>query len=117
MARFQNQQNLQYFLTYQSFSSFEPDILLLCVCYTTPTQKLFCLHVFRQAGPSQRIDCWASRSFSRTQRRATTSGFQSRFRNLWITSPALYQLSHVAATCRQVNKSNKVRITEETSKD
>jgi len=22
-----------------------------CVCHTTPTQKLFCLHVFRQAGP------------------------------------------------------------------
>jgi len=23
---------------------------MLCVCHTTPTQKLFCLHVFRQAG-------------------------------------------------------------------
>jgi len=24
---------------------------MLCVCHTTPAQKLFCLHVFRQAGP------------------------------------------------------------------
>jgi len=31
----------------------------LCVCHTTPTQKLFCLHVFRHAGPPQRVDCLA----------------------------------------------------------
>jgi len=30
---------------------------MLCVCHTTPTQKLFCLHVFRQAGPPQLVDC------------------------------------------------------------
>jgi len=41
------------FLTY----SFEPDVHMLCVCPTTPTQKLFCLYVFRQGGPPQRIDC------------------------------------------------------------
>jgi len=29
---------------------------MLRVCHTTPTQKLFCLHVFRQAGPSQQVD-------------------------------------------------------------
>jgi len=32
---------------------------MLCVCHTTPTEKLLCLHVFRQAGPSQRVDCLA----------------------------------------------------------
>jgi len=32
---------------------------MLCVCHTTPTQKLLCLHVFRQAGPPQRVDCLA----------------------------------------------------------
>jgi len=34
---------------------------MLCVCHTTPTQKLFCLHVFCQAGPPQRVDCLAPR--------------------------------------------------------
>jgi len=32
----------------------------LCVCHTTPTQKLFCLLVFHQAGPLQRVDCLAT---------------------------------------------------------
>jgi len=32
---------------------------MLCVCHTTPTLKLFCLHVFRQAGSPQRVDCLA----------------------------------------------------------
>jgi len=32
---------------------------MLCVCHTTPTQKLFCLYVFRQAGPPQGVDCLA----------------------------------------------------------
>jgi len=34
---------------------------MLCVCHITTTQKLFCLHVFRQAGPGppQRVDCLA----------------------------------------------------------
>jgi len=40
-------------------SSFEPDVVLLCVCHTTPTQKLFRLDVFRQAGPPQQVDCLA----------------------------------------------------------
>jgi len=31
---------------------------MLCVCHTTPTQKLYCLHVFRQAEPPQRVDYW-----------------------------------------------------------
>jgi len=34
---------------------------MLCVCHTTLTQKLFSLHVFRQDGPQQRIDCLALR--------------------------------------------------------
>jgi len=34
---------------------------MLCVCHTTPTQKLFCLHVFRQAGPQRRVDFMAPR--------------------------------------------------------
>jgi len=32
---------------------------MLRVCHATPTQKLLCLHVFRQAGPPQRVDCLA----------------------------------------------------------
>jgi len=32
---------------------------MLCICHTIPTQKLFCLHVFRQDGPPQRVDCLA----------------------------------------------------------
>jgi len=32
---------------------------MLCVCHATPTQKLFCMHVFRQAGPPLRVDCLA----------------------------------------------------------
>jgi len=75
------------------YSSFKPDIDAL-ICHTTPTQKLFCLHVFRQAGSPQRVDCFASRwkialsvrYFLRTQRRATASGVDSRFRNLSISS-------------------------------
>jgi len=32
-------------------SSFEPDVVcMLCVCHTTLTQKLFCLHVFVRLG-------------------------------------------------------------------
>jgi len=34
---------------------------MLCVCHITSTQKLFCLHVFRQAGLTQRVDCLAQR--------------------------------------------------------
>jgi len=34
---------------------------MLCVCHTTPIQKLLCLHVCRQAGPTQRVDCLAPR--------------------------------------------------------
>jgi len=34
---------------------------MLCVCHTTPTLKLLCLHVFRQAGSPQREDCLALR--------------------------------------------------------
>jgi len=33
---------------------------MLCVCHTTPKQKLFCLHVFRQAGSPQRVNCLAT---------------------------------------------------------
>jgi len=32
---------------------------LLSICHTTPTQKQFCLHVFCQAWPPQRVDCLA----------------------------------------------------------
>jgi len=32
---------------------------MLCACHTIPTQKLLCLHVFRQAGRPQRVDCLA----------------------------------------------------------
>jgi len=39
------------------FFFFEPDFML-CVCHTT---KLFCLHVFRQNGPSQWVDCLTPR--------------------------------------------------------
>jgi len=28
---------------------------MLCVCHTTPTQKLLCLHVFRQAGLGPKV--------------------------------------------------------------
>jgi len=46
---------------YYCTTSFELDVLQCSVSYhTTPTQKLFCLHVFRQAGP-QRVDCLAPR--------------------------------------------------------
>jgi len=33
--------------------------IMLCVCHTTPTQKLHRLHVFCQAGPPERVDCLA----------------------------------------------------------
>jgi len=40
-------------------SLFEPDVVL---CSATPLQqKLFCLHIFRQAGLPQRVDCMALR--------------------------------------------------------
>jgi len=41
-----------------SFHIFRLNLMLYCmlsVCHTTPTQKLLCLHVFRQAGPPQRL--------------------------------------------------------------
>jgi len=45
-------------------SSFEPDVnYMLCARHPTPTQKLFCLHVFRQAGPPQRVDFLAPTFF------------------------------------------------------
>jgi len=35
---------------------------MLCVYHITPpTQKVFCLHVFRQAGAPQQVECLASR--------------------------------------------------------
>jgi len=34
---------------------------MLYVCHTTPTQKLFCFHVFCQAEPPHRVDCLAPR--------------------------------------------------------
>jgi len=37
---------LVYLLNLPS-TSFEPDVVILCVCHTTPTEKQFCLHVFR----------------------------------------------------------------------
>jgi len=76
---------------------------MLCVCHTTPTQTLFCLHVFRQAGPSQRVDCLAPKwetalsVFPKDTATRYRIG-EPRFRNLAIISPALYQLSHAAAT-------------------
>jgi len=36
-------------------SLFERCCSMLCACHTTPTKKLFCLHVFHQAGPPQRV--------------------------------------------------------------
>jgi len=46
-----------------AYSSFKSDVVLRSnICHhTTSTQKLFCLHVFRQAGPTQRADCLTSR--------------------------------------------------------
>jgi len=32
---------------------------MLCISVTTPTQKLLSLHIFRQAGSPQRVDCLA----------------------------------------------------------
>jgi len=43
-------------------SSLEPDVVLCTVSVIPlPTNKLFCLHVFRQDGPPQRADYLASR--------------------------------------------------------
>jgi len=61
-----------------------------CVCYTNPTQKLFCLHVFCQAGLPQRVDYLAPRWEivlsvfwrTQTQQRAATSGVEQKFHNL-----------------------------------
>jgi len=82
-------------------SLFQPDVVGFVSVIPLP-QKLFCLHVFRQAGPPQRVDCLAPRWETAlcvfpTQRRATASGVEPKFRNLSITSPELYQLlSHAA---------------------
>jgi len=46
--------------TSSTFSLFEPDVYALCLS-TTPTQKLFCLYVFRHAGPPQWVNCLAPR--------------------------------------------------------
>jgi len=44
-------------------SSFEPDVVCSVSVITTPTvtDQLFCLHVFRQAGPPPRVDYLALR--------------------------------------------------------
>jgi len=34
---------------------------MICVCHTTPTQKLFYLHAFRLVRPPQRVDCLSPR--------------------------------------------------------
>jgi len=70
----------------------------LCVCHTTPTQKLFRLRVFRQAGPPQRIDCLVPRRENSIKcltqghsdalpHRESNYGFTA----FPITSPALYR--------------------------
>jgi len=45
-----------------AISSFEPDVVLYSVSVILlPTQKLFCLQVFHQAGPLQQVDYLAPR--------------------------------------------------------
>jgi len=39
--------------------SYKP--LMLRVCYITPTQERFCLHVFCHAGPPRWVNCLAPR--------------------------------------------------------
>jgi len=90
---------------------------MLCACHTTPTQKLLCLHVFRQARSPQRVDCLALKwetvlSVSQGHsdalpHRKSNQGF-STFR---LLARRLYQLSPAAAssttlTCKQMVKSN-----------
>jgi len=41
-------------------TTFEAEVAL-CSVSVIPLQKLFCLHVFRQAGPPQLVDCLTSR--------------------------------------------------------
>jgi len=91
-----------YYVLCLSYHSNTEAVLFACL----PTQKLFCLHVFRQAGPPQRVDRLAPRRetalsvFRKAQRRATALGVEPRFCNLSITSPAPL-LSHggVALIC------------------
>jgi len=75
----------------------DPVVLLLRLSLTTPTQKLHCLHVFRQAGPLQRVDCLAPKwetALSVFSKDTTTCSFAT-FR---LLARRLYQLSHAAAT-------------------
>jgi len=75
-------------------------IIMLCVCHTTPTQKLLCLHDFRQAGPSQRVDCLLPRweialtVFPKNTASCYRIGSPIKVLQLSITSHALYQLSY-----------------------
>jgi len=57
----QRAQSMQYHHL-NSSSSFEPDVVL-CSVSVIPLQhrRLFCLHVFRQAGPPQQVDCLGPR--------------------------------------------------------
>jgi len=77
---------------------------ILCVCHTTPTQKLFCLHDFRQAGPPQQIDCLASKIrkplsvFPKdTATRYRIGSKNQGFATFRLLARRLYQLSYAAA--------------------
>jgi len=57
----------------------------LC-CHTTPTQKLFCLHVLRQAGSPQRVDCLAPR-----RETALIACLYDQNKSSFFGGPALFQ--------------------------
>ena len=74
----------------------------LGACLTTSTQSIhlfwFCLQVFRQAGPPNRIDClsqWGNKrqvSFPTTHRRITISEIEAGASNISIINQTLCQL-------------------------
>jgi len=69
---------------------------MLCVCHTTPTQKLFC-------GPPQRVDCLAPKwetALSVFPKNTATRYRIGSFATFRLLARRFYQLSHAAATNR-----------------
>jgi len=78
-------------ISYRFFSCM--DHYALCLSYHSNTEWSFA--VFCQAEPPRLVDyAWPQYGITR---RTTASGVESRFRNLSITSPALFQLNCAVA--------------------
>jgi len=74
MSAVRGRRVIQYILLLFRLNQMYYVFSMLCVCHATPTQKLFCLHIFCHAGSPQGLDCLSNTDILRTRRELV--GFQ-----------------------------------------